>query len=52
VRSYTQRVPGLQHTVSIAAAPERVWAVVIDVERWPERIPTVDTVERAVSLSP
>lgn len=39
-------MPGLQHTVTIAAAPERVWAVVIDVERWPERIPTVDAVER------
>ena len=37
---------GLQHTVSIAAPPERVWAVVVDVERWPERIPTVESVER------
>jgi uncharacterized protein YndB with AHSA1/START domain len=44
--SYTQRMPGLQHTVTIAAPPERVWAVVVDVERWPERIPTVDAVER------
>lgn len=39
-------MPGLQETVTIAASPERVWAVVIDVERWPERIPTVDAVER------
>ena len=39
-------MPGLQHTVTIAAQPERVWAVVFDVERWPERIPTVDAVER------
>ena len=39
-------MPGLQHSVAISAAPERVWAVVIDVERWPERIPTVDAVER------
>lgn len=39
-------MPGLQHTVTIAAPPERVWAVVIDVERWPERIPTVEAVER------
>lgn len=45
-RSYTQRMPGLQHTVTIAAPPERVWAVVVDVERWPEQIPTVDAVER------
>ena len=39
-------MPGLQHTVTIAAPPERVWAVIVDVERWPERIPTVDAVER------
>ncbi len=39
-------MPGLRHTITIAAAPERVWAVVTDVERWPERIPTVEAVER------
>lgn len=39
-------MPGLQHTVTIAALPERVWAVVADIERWPARIPTVDSVER------
>ncbi|MFC3890366.1 SRPBCC family protein [Lentzea rhizosphaerae] len=39
-------MPGLQHVVTIAAPPERVWEVVADVERWPERIPTVDEVER------
>ena len=39
-------MPGLQHAVTIAAPPERVWAVVVDVERWPDRIPTVDAVER------
>ncbi|GEM00034.1 SRPBCC family protein [Cellulomonas terrae] len=39
-------MPGLQHSVTIAAPPARVWAVLVDVERWPERIPTVDAVER------
>ena len=39
-------MPGLKHTVTIAAPPERVWAVVVEVERWPERIPTVTSVER------
>ena len=37
---------GTQHTVTIAAPPERVWELIIDVEHWPERIPTVDAVER------
>ena len=39
-------MPGLQHTVTIAADPARIWSVLVDVERWPARIPTVDTVER------
>jgi hypothetical protein len=39
-------MPGLQRTVLIASAPEQVWAVVVDVERWPERIPTVEEAER------
>lgn len=39
-------MPGLQHTLTVEAPPERVWAVVSDVERWPERIPTVHAVER------
>lgn len=39
-------MPALQHTVTIAAPPEQVWAVIVDVERWPERIPTVEAVER------
>ena len=39
-------MPRLQHAVTIAAPPERVWAVVVDVDRWPDRIPTVEAVER------
>jgi carbon monoxide dehydrogenase subunit G len=39
-------MPDVRHTVTIAAQPEKVWSVVVDVDRWPERIPTVDTVER------
>lgn len=39
-------MPGLQRTVTIAAPVERVWTVIVDVDRWPERIPTVDAVER------
>jgi uncharacterized membrane protein len=39
-------MPGLQRTVTIEAPPERVWALVVDVEHWPDRIPTVDVVER------
>lgn len=39
-------MPGLERTVTIAAPAERVWAVIADLERWPERIPTIDAVER------
>ena len=39
-------MPSFRHSVSIAAPPERVWSVITDVERWPDRIPTVDSVER------
>lgn len=42
----TRRMPGLQHVVTVAASHERVWEVLVDVERWPERIPTVASVER------
>ncbi|GHH34613.1 SRPBCC family protein [Lentzea cavernae] len=39
-------MPGLENTSTIEARPDQVWAVVADVERWPERIPTVDSVQR------
>ena len=42
----TRRMPGLEHAVTISAPPARVWEVLADVDRWPERIPTVDAVER------
>lgn len=39
-------MPAFRHSVTISASPARVWSVVTEVERWPERIPTVDMVER------
>jgi len=39
-------MPRFQHAIAISAPPERVWGILVDVERWPARIPTVDRVER------
>jgi carbon monoxide dehydrogenase subunit G len=39
-------MPRFQHAIAISAPPERVWEILVDVERWPDRIPTVDRVER------
>jgi len=38
-------MPRLERTVTVAAPAGRVWAVIMDIERWPERIQTVDAVE-------
>jgi len=43
-------MPRFQHVISISAPPERVWDVLVDIERWPARIPTVDQAERLDSL--
>ncbi len=39
-------MPRFEHAIAIGAPPERVWEILVDVERWPARIPTVDRVER------
>ena len=35
-----------QKTTVVAAEPARVWEVLSDIERWPERIPTYQEVRR------
>jgi uncharacterized protein YndB with AHSA1/START domain len=39
-------MPDFEITVEIAAPPQRVWAVLTDVDRWPQWTPTVTSVER------
>lgn len=36
----------IEHTIDIAATPERVWELTLDIESWPRYTPTMDSVER------
>jgi carbon monoxide dehydrogenase subunit G len=36
----------IEHRIDIAATPAEVFALTIDIERWPEVMPTVTSVER------
>lgn len=39
-------MPTHQQAAVVAASPDRVWSILVDVERWPDLIATVDAVER------
>lgn len=36
----------IEDRIDIAAAPDRVWALTCDVERWPSFVPTMSRIER------
>lgn len=36
----------VEHAIHVAAPPDAVWAATVDVERWPEWMPTMDRVKR------
>jgi uncharacterized membrane protein len=37
---------GIEHTIDIDAPIERVWALTLDVESWPDHTPTMTSIER------
>lgn len=39
-----------EHTIEIAAAPEAVWRVIAEIERWPDWTPTMTSVEALDAL--
>ena len=42
----------IEHRASSKAAPDQVWAVLSDLDAWPEVLPTVDRVEREGPAAP
>ena len=42
----------VEHRATSKAAPEQVWAVISDVDAWPEVLPTVNRVERDGPAAP